>query len=101
MSPANRLDGARNSFRVFQKNSKINRGVNSAFQFTALPLFRFLAQSVPVAMLSTMIGKPVDATNHGRIAEFGQRVLDGGQINRDEALWLFGLESSADIYDLL
>jgi biotin synthase len=43
----------------------------------------------------------VDATNHSRIAEYGRRVLDGGQINREEALWLFNLESSADIYDLL
>ncbi|HEX5397436.1 MAG TPA: biotin synthase BioB [Verrucomicrobiae bacterium] len=43
----------------------------------------------------------VDATNHRRIAELGERVLDGGHISRDEALWLFNLENSADILDLL
>ncbi|HEX4264040.1 MAG TPA: biotin synthase BioB [Verrucomicrobiae bacterium] len=52
-------------------------------------------------MLSTMIATSVDATNHARIAELGQRVLDGGHLHRDEAQWLFDLESSADIYDLL
>jgi len=52
-------------------------------------------------MLSTMTVKQVDANNHVRIAELGQRVLDGGQLNREEAQWLFDLESSADIYDLL
>ena len=44
---------------------------------------------------------PVDAKNHGQISALGQRVLGGGQISRDEALWLFNLESSADILDLL
>src|ERR1700733_7234768 len=44
---------------------------------------------------------PVDAKNHGQISALGQRVLSGGQISRDEALWLFQLESSADILDLL
>jgi biotin synthase len=52
-------------------------------------------------MLSTMTVKQVDANNHVRIGELGQRVLDGGQLNREEAQWLFDLESSADIYDLL
>jgi biotin synthase len=52
-------------------------------------------------MLSTMIAKQVDVTNHARIAELGQRVLDGGHLDRDDAQWLFNLESSADIYDLL
>ena len=36
-----------------------------------------------------------------RIAGLGERVLRGGQITRGEALWLFNLESSADIFDLL
>ena len=40
-------------------------------------------------------------TNHARLAELGQRVLDGGSITRPEGEWLFGLESSADIYDLM
>jgi biotin synthase len=52
-------------------------------------------------MLSTMTANLVDATNHARIAELGQRVLDGGHLKREEAQWLFELESSADIYDLL
>lgn len=52
-------------------------------------------------MLSTMTATSVDVSNHTRIAQFGQRVLDGGSLNRDEALWLFNLESSADIHDLL
>ena len=45
--------------------------------------------------------KLVDATNQARIAELGQRVLGGGPITRGEALWLFHLEDSADIFDLL
>ena len=36
-----------------------------------------------------------------RIAQLGQRILNGDQINRDEALFLFNLEASADILDLL
>jgi len=51
--------------------------------------------------MSTMIRQAVDASNHGQISELGQRVLDGGQISREEALRLFNLESSADIHDLL
>jgi biotin synthase len=52
-------------------------------------------------MLSTMTAGNLDAKNHPRIAELGRRVLNGGQISRDEALWLFNLENSADIVDLL
>jgi biotin synthase len=48
-----------------------------------------------------MTMKLVDATNHPRIAGFGERVLNGGTITREEALWLFQLEDSADIFDLL
>ncbi len=54
-----------------------------------------------VARLSTMTVKSVDATKYGRIGELGRRVLGGGTIIRDEALELFNLEESADIYDLL
>lgn len=43
----------------------------------------------------------IDLTTHERLSELGQRVLDGGQITRDEASWLFNLESTADIFDLL
>jgi biotin synthase len=52
-------------------------------------------------MLSTMTEKLVDVKNHGQISTLGERVLGGGQISRDEALWLFHLETSADILDLL
>jgi len=51
--------------------------------------------------MSIMTRQAVDAGNHGQISELGQRVLDGGQISREEALRLFNLESSADIHDLL
>ncbi|HUB87622.1 MAG TPA: biotin synthase BioB, partial [Verrucomicrobiae bacterium] len=43
----------------------------------------------------------VDATNHQKISELGERVLSGGKISRDEALFLFNLEDSADVFDLL
>src|SRR5262245_37373593 len=39
--------------------------------------------------------------NHLQIAALGRRVLEGGYLTRDEGLWLFGLHSSADIFDLL
>ncbi|MGH7952111.1 MAG: biotin synthase BioB [Limisphaerales bacterium] len=48
-----------------------------------------------------MMTKPVDAKNHERISELGERVLNGSQISRDDTLWLFNLETSADILDLL
>lgn len=43
----------------------------------------------------------VDAGKHDRIAVLGRRVLSGGSLTRPEALELFGLETSADIHDLL
>jgi biotin synthase len=48
-----------------------------------------------------MSSTPFDETNHRRIAALGQRVLRGGQIEREEARWLFHLEDSVDIYDLM
>jgi biotin synthase len=48
-----------------------------------------------------MMTTRVDVDNHDKISGFGKRILSGGQISRDEALWLFNLESSADILDLL
>ena len=48
-----------------------------------------------------MSAKQVDANNHGQITLLGERVLGGGHITRDEALWLINLEGSADILDLL
>lgn len=48
-----------------------------------------------------MSARSIDATNHPRLSELGGRVLAGGQVTREEARWLFQLESSADILDLL
>src|SRR2546423_93684 len=48
-----------------------------------------------------MTANSFDANNSGRIAALGGRVLAGELIGRDDALWLFNLESSADILDLL
>ena len=48
-----------------------------------------------------MTARTVDANNHTRIYNLGQRVLGGGHVTRDEAMWLFNLEGSADILDLL
>jgi biotin synthase len=45
--------------------------------------------------------KAVDATTHVGISDLGKRVLAGGEITHDEALYLFNLESAADIFDLL
>ncbi len=45
--------------------------------------------------------KSFDASHHDRIAGLGQRVLAGGDITREEGRWLFNLETSADIVDLL
>jgi biotin synthase len=44
----------------------------------------------------------IDATQTPtRIAELGERVLSGGMLSGEEALWLFQLEESADVYTLL
>ncbi len=48
-----------------------------------------------------MTSESIDATVQERIASLGRRVLAGGQIERDDALFLFNLEGSADIHDLL
>jgi biotin synthase len=48
-----------------------------------------------------MSGELIDESNHARLAELGGRVLGGGQINRAEAQWLFNLETTGDIFDLL
>ena len=52
-------------------------------------------------MLSTMRSNSFDAGPHDRIAALGRRVLDGGDITREEGLWLFNLEYGADTVDLL
>ena len=48
-----------------------------------------------------MTANSFDASKHSRIADVGKRVLAGELISREEALSLFQLESSADIFDLL
>jgi biotin synthase len=53
------------------------------------------------ANLSTMTGTKVDANLPSLIARLGERVLNGGALSRNEALSLFNLENSADIFDLL
>ena len=52
-------------------------------------------------MIYAMISDEAQETNAERIRRFGRRAIAGEQLNREEALWLFGLESSADIGDLL
>src|ERR1700690_3669144 len=48
-----------------------------------------------------MITGSADTKNHERIANLGQRVLAGGALARDDAKWLFALESNGDIHDLM
>jgi biotin synthase len=48
-----------------------------------------------------MMTKSVDAANPVRVAGLGQCILAGGEITREEALRLFHIEDSADIFDLL
>ena len=51
--------------------------------------------------MSTMSSNLVDATDSARIASLGRRVLDGGAVSREEALGLFSLKGTAEIYDLM
>src|SRR5204863_1953294 len=48
-----------------------------------------------------MFNGSFDASTQERIAELGKRVLAGGSLTREEGGWLFNLESTADILDLL
>jgi len=43
----------------------------------------------------------VDAKNYARISALGLQVLNGGELSREDAGWLFELEDRADIIDLL
>src|ERR1035437_9278059 len=60
-----------------------------------------LAQNADSITLSSMTAKSLDANNHTRIGEFGERLFRSGHVTRDEAQWLFDLETSGDILDLL
>jgi biotin synthase len=53
------------------------------------------------ATLSTMIGREVDAKPQEMIRGLGEKVLGGGMLTYEEALPLFDLADSADIFDLL
>ncbi len=48
-----------------------------------------------------MLTDMVDAIPRDRIAACGRKVLSGGEITREEALWLFHLEDHSDIIDLM
>ena len=43
----------------------------------------------------------VDVTNRDRIHALADRIMAGGSGDRDEALWMFDLESQADVTDLM
>lgn len=60
-----------------------------------------MAAQTGCRILSIMHSDSLDTSSHTRIAELGTRILQGGEITRDEACWLFHLEASADIFDLL
>ncbi len=60
-----------------------------------------LALAIRSITLSTMSGQHIDVSNHERIDKLGRRVLAGGEVTREEAIWLFGLANHADILDLM
>lgn len=51
--------------------------------------------------LSTMSSLAFDASTHERLSGLGQRVIDGGSVNREEAMWLFELSDTADVFELM
>jgi biotin synthase len=52
-------------------------------------------------MTETLVdAKPV-MSNHDRIAAMTRAVLDGAQLSREDALWMFSLEATIDIFDLM
>src|SRR5438093_9286413 len=52
-------------------------------------------------MVSTMVEQTFDASRRERIISLGERVLSGQWVSREEGQWLFELEDSADVFDLL
>src|SRR5258708_11525591 len=48
-----------------------------------------------------MTGTLADTSVPRRLASLGERVLAGHKVTREEGEWLFGIENSADIFDLL
>ena len=63
----------------------------------SLPTTEACPRLPPPLRSSTMSEQQVDE----RIAALGRHVLDGGTIEKDDALFLFDLENSADIHTLL
>lgn len=51
--------------------------------------------------LESMSSKTCNLSASSQIQSFGKRVLNGDELNREEALWLFNLDKSADVFDLL
>jgi biotin synthase len=61
-----------------------------------------LASAQAAATLSTMRAEVIDAIETPRkIATLAEKVLGGERLTRDEGLWLFSLDDTADIYTLL
>jgi biotin synthase len=48
-----------------------------------------------------MCAQQIDVGNHHRISDLGQRVLSGGRLTREEAMELFDLESTSDIFEVI
>lgn len=48
-----------------------------------------------------MSATTIDGTNRARISALGEAVLSGGEIDREDGLWLFQRDDTADIFDLL
>jgi biotin synthase len=83
---------SRGSIKVFRKRfspvllQKINKSV---------------APREDLATLSIMTEDLIDAKPSEQIRQLGQKVLDSGQLNEAEAMWLFQLEERSDIFDLM
>lgn len=88
------------AFTVQPSTLGITRSICPTILDASLPTTK-LAPKGSLINLSSMTATSVDVTNHQRIAALGERVLAGGQITRDEALFLIELEATAEILDLL
>src|SRR2546430_1258775 len=80
--------------------AKITNEVKSQFSSITFEEPRLAHAAKPVT-LSMMSMNAFDANNHERIAALGRRILEGGEISREEGLSLFRLSNAADIFDLL
>ena len=60
-----------------------------------------LKRAAALSIVSIMIEELVDASRHTRISELAWHVINGGEISREDALWLFSMEDSADILDVM